>query len=475
MKSFFIYSFVVFCFFGILLNPSKLESAGLTTVQDTLQSSRLSVNARVDVAGTLVGGSNVRIKSVASAPANTISTANLREGDSVTVGTGTYTVVGITDATNFTVTPVILAGDETDLGPVYLAMKPRQVITFSTVTAVPNGFFQVLIPADNTVSWNDGKPDAAGFDFNTTVTATAAAAGLYNFVTGVATVSGGTGCTSPANYHCVEFHYSGAGSIGQAIVLNIGTTAGTGTPIAPSTGGTHTEGTADTYAVLVKNFANQANPNTDTPIDKTTGRVALIEGVRVTATVEPTIALAIGGIASGQTRCGVSTDVTTTALAVPFGSLILNTFRNAAQDITVSTNATSGYAVTVSENQPLGKDGGASPFIIDALGNNSLMTEAVSDEWTANTTKWGFAYSLQNVNAAAIPFEYNTATGNCTGTFCARQIANIAGLESAAPIFSSTTVANAEHAYVCYRINVGASQAAGDYENQITYTATGKF
>ena len=475
MKSLFLYGSLALWLFGSLLNPSPLESANLTVVKDTLQSSRLSVNARVNSTGTAAGSSRVTIQTSASAPANTISTAPLRAQDSLTIGTGTYTVVDIFDTDEFDVTPVLASGDADNNDVIYLKVKPRHAVTFTTASAVANGFFQVLIPADATTP-NDGAPDDQGYDFNTTVDVTAPSdvGSTYDFVTGVATVSGGTGCTAPANYHCFEFHYSGAGVVGQAHTLYIGATTGTNPPIAPATGTAHTEATADTYTFIVKNFAASANPNTATPYDATTGKVAHIEAVRVTATVDPTISFSIAGVAAAATRCGVSTDVTTTALSVPFGTMALNTFKTLAQDLTVSTNAVSGYVVTASENDQLGKDGATSPNIADSLGNGGAMSESASAEWTTTTIN-GFGFSIQNVDAAATSFLFTTATGNCTGTFCARQFADIVGSETPATIFSSTTVANSENVYVCYRLGVGATQAAGDYENQIIYTATGTF
>lgn len=475
MKLLVYYGFLVLGLFGFLLSPTRLESANLTSVKDTLQSSRLSVNARVDSTGTTVGTSRVKLKTSASAPANTISTAPLRSQDSLIIGTGTYTVVDVYDTDEFDVTPVLLSGDADDNDPIYLKAKPRHAVQFTTASAVANGFFQVLIPADATTP-NDGNPDDQGYDFNTTVDVTAPSdvGSTFDFVAGVATASGATGCTAPANYHCFEFHYSGVGAIGQAFTLYIGNTNGTNTPIAPATGTSHTEGTADTYTFIVKNFGAGANPNTATPYDATTGKIAHIEAVRVTATVDPTISLSVAGVASGATRCGVSTDVTTTALSVPFGTMALNTFKTLAQDVTVSTNATGGYVVTASENDQLGKDGATTPNIADSLGNGGAMSESASAEWTTATIN-GFGFSLQNVDAASVPFQYTTATGNCTGTFCSRQFADIAGSETAQTIFSSTTVANAENVYVCYRLSVGATQAAGDYENQIIYTATGTF
>ncbi len=476
MKSLFGYGFLVIFFFGLLLNPSQLESANLTSVKDTLQSSRLSFNGRVDSSGTTAGSSRVKLQTSASAPANSVTTAPLRSQDSLTIGTGAYTVVDIFDTDEFDVTPVLASGDADNNDVIYLKAKPRHVVTFTTVSAVANGFFQVLIPADATTP-NDGAPDDQGYDFNTTVDVTAPSdvGSTFDFVAGVATVSGATGCTSPANYHCFEFHYSGTGVIGTTHVLYIGATSGTNTPIAPAPGDT-TEGTAESYPIIVKNFSNQANPNSATPVDTTTARVAHIEAVRVTATVDPTISLTIAGVSSGATRCGVSTDVTTTALSVPFGTMTLNSFKTLAQDVTVSTNASGGYVVTASENDQLGKDGATSPAIPDATGEDGLASHTAIDDWEVATFN-GFGYSIDNDDAITVPFEYSTTTGNCSDAsgFCAKHFADIANSEDPQTIFSSSTVADSENIAMCYRLSVGATQQAGDYENQITYTATGTF
>lgn len=457
-----------------LASPSKLGSANLTNVKDTLQTSRLSVRARVDAAGTSVGSSKVTIKTTASAPANTISTANLKVGDSIQINANTYTVLGITSASELTVTPVVQTGDANDNSPIYLKVKPRHVVTFTTTTAVANGFFQILLPADTTLP-NDGNPDDEGYDFNTTVDVSASDLANYDFVTGVATPSGSAGCTAPANYHCFEVHYSGTGAIGSTITINIGNTNGSNTPIAPATGPTHTEATADTYAFIVKNFASGANPNSATPVDSTTGKIGHIEAVRVTATVDPTINFTITGVAAGQTRCGVSTSVSTATgtnapLAVPFGTMALNTFKTLAHQLTVSTNASGGYVVTASENDQLGRNGGTTPNIPDTLCDSGTCSETAAADWNTATNN-GFGYSLQNVDAASIAFQYNDSSR----TFNSKQFADLAGSESVQTIFSSSTVADAEDVYVCYRLSVGATQAAGDYENQVTYTATGTF
>lgn len=473
-KKHIVFGIVTISIAAALFVPKHLSSANLVSAKDTLQTSRLSVRARIDAAGTAVGSSTVTIKTSASAPENTISTANMKAGDDLYINSNLYTVIDILSASSFTVDPVVAAGDADDNDPVYIKIAPQHVVTFETVTAVANGFFQVLLPAD-TVNPNDGNPDDEGYDFNSSVTVAASDVSGYDFVTGVATVAGATGCTAPANYHCFEVHYSGTGSIGTTITVTIGNTNGTNTPIAPATGTAHTEGTADTYPFLIKNFSAGSNPNSATPVDNSTGRLAHIEAVRVTATVDPTISFTITGIAAGQTRCGTSTSVSTAAgtnapLAVPFGTMSLNTFKTLAHQLTVSTNATGGYAVTATENDQLGKDGGLTPFIIDTACDSGPCTQSTPQDWNTATNN-GFGYSLQNVDAAAISFQYNDSSR----VFNSKQFAATAETEAPVSLFSSTTVANAEDIYVCYRLSVGATQAAGDYENQITYTATGTF
>lgn len=479
MKRLIIFGVVLTTFTISLISPPHLDSANLTSVKDTLQTSRLSWGARVEADGTAEAASNVQIQAAPAAPLNSTSTANLHAGDTILINANSYTVVDIVDADEFTVTPVIVSGDADDGDPIYLEVKPRHVVTFDTASAVADGFFQILIPADATTP-ADGNIDDDGFDFDTgSIDVVATDTTGYDFVTGVATYSGNTNCTAPANYHCFEAHYSGSGGIGTSISITIGNTNGTNSLIAPGEASGHTEGTADTHSFIVKNYAASANPDAATPIDQTTGKIALIEAVRISATVDPTITFTIAGVGTATSTCGATPDVSTATgtnapLAVPFGSMTLNTFKDLSHNLTVSTNASGGYVVTGSEDDELGLGGATSPAIADNPGDNTLASDSVSDEWVTSTVN-GFGYSMENVDASSIAFEYTTATGNCTGTFCSRQFANIAAADSPATLFSSTAVANAENAYICYRLSIGATQQAGDYENQVTYTATGTF
>ncbi len=450
------------------LYPATTDSANLTLVKDTLQSSRLSFYGRVK-SPTAVGTSIVYIYTVASDPKNSISTNNLAPGDAIVIGTGAYTVAAIIDADQFSITTSLAAGDADDTDPIYVRQKPQHVVTFTTASAVPNGFFQILVKGTG----NDNIPDSDGFDFGSgTVDVTASPAAGYAFSNNAATVSGGTGCT--AGYHCFEYHYSGNGASGTPMSFTIGNTNGTNTPLAPAPKSGHVVATADTYTVIVKNFVNLADP-TGTPLDQTSASIAVIESVRVTATVDPSITFTIAGVASAQTVCGTgsTTDIDTTTgvnapLAVPFGSLTLNTFKTAAHLFTVSTNATNGYAVTAVEDDQLGVGGGTTPFIIDTDCDTGTCTHTAEQDWGTATGNPGFGYSLGAGTGSTMEFSN-------ANTFKTRQFAAVADAESPQRIMYSTGVSNSHTGYICYRISVDATQAAGDYENLVTYTATATF
>lgn len=452
-----------------LLSPSKIR-ADLTFVTDTLSTSRLSVAARV----LTISGNLVTIDPTAATNFNSTSSANLRAGDSITINGVSQVVSGVelANSNQFTTVNPAPAGSPTN--PIYYKSQPIHQISFVTSTSVPNGFFRVLIPASTSTNNADTLPDPDGFDFNSFTTANSSESATANFswvdALKGATVSGGTNCT--AGYHCFEFHYNGTGPSGSTITLWIGD--GTRSLVAPAPASGHNLGVADTYPIVVQQFSNGVNPSTATPVDSNKSRIALIESVRVTATVDPSISFQIVGMPSGVTACGVTTTVNTQTasnapLSVPFGVLAnLNTFYTAAHTLIVSTNATNGYIVTAIENDHMGKDGGTTPFINDTVCGATPCTTASAQNWNVATGYPGFGYSLESVSGASVDF-------TAGGSFAAKPFANASLLAAPSRIMYSTGVSNSHTANVCYRISVDATQAAGNYENMVTYTATASF
>jgi hypothetical protein len=445
-----------------LIYPLPANTANLTVAKDTLQSSRMSFSGRIK-SPTAALSTHVWIYTAVSGNFTSVSTAGLKPGDGLTIGTHTYTIASIIDDDEFTTTVALQAGDADDGDVIYFKATPQHVITFKTASAVAGGFFQVLIPAASS-GFNDNVPDITGFDFNTGVDVNATdVPGTYNFISKVATVSGGTSC--PANFHCFEFHYTGAGAIGTDITLTIGNTNGTNTLIAPAPSASRVAATADSYTFKIKNFTNQADPTTATPSDDVTGKVAVIESVRVTATVDPSITFKIEGTSPGS-YCSLTTDITTTSDAVPFGVMALDTFKTGAQKLTVSTNAVSGYAVTAVENERLSNLAASPSFIIDTLCDTGACSQTSAAAWATSTAHPGFGYTVAIANG--------TPTIAPTAPLY-QHFPNIAASEAPFQIMSNAGIASSQQAYVCYKLSVDATQPAGNYENQITYTATASF
>lgn len=474
------------CFQGLfLVHPQSTKSANLTSVSDLLSTSRLSYFARQS--GTLAGGSIVKINTSGGAPDK--STSNLFSGDSVLIGNGstatTYTVDDILDTDEFQLTGAIGSDDDDDTDVVIATRSATHTVELTTASAVSDGAFRIRVKADTTHTANDGIPDPAGFDFGTastpTVTCPADVSG-YDFVTGTATASGGTGCA--AGYHCFECRYSGSGGVGTTF-QSAGNRFVIDSLINPTPSSSHTAGTADTYTIIVDHLSGPSSPTPYSVVDSTSIKIAVVESVRVTAKIEPSITFTITGVASGQTRCNVSTKATSTATSVPFGALTLGSFNDMAQQLSCVTNALNGYAVTMISDDQLSIGGDHSTEILNTDCDNENCTDTAEAEWSSETDSSGFGFSIQNIDATTVPFEYTTATGNCTGTYCARMIPSTATAgesgttddsDAALTIMSnSSTPSTTEDMYVCYRLTGSTVQPAGDYENQITYVATATF
>lgn len=447
------------------LFPQYLDSANLTSVADTLETSRLSFHGKNNE--QLTAGTTI-IKMATSGTPST-STANIFPGDTVEyVSTdNTYTVYQVIDTDEFSVTAALDAADDDADDEFIIQRTSQHVVTFTAASAVADGAIKVRIKADS-ANFNDSDPDDDGWDYNSIgngdITCPGDVATKYDFVTGTATVSGGTNCAS--GYHCFECRYSGPGNPGESMSITIGD----GTEMVnPSAASGHSAGTADTYSVIVDNLNAS-----DTAVDSTTAKVAVIESVRVTATIDPTINFSVAALGAGSTACGNALDVASTATTVPFGSVAISSFTDLAQNLTVSTNASGGYVVTALEDNQMRIVGATAPEIPDTPGDTATASHTVTDEWVSTSTK-GFGYSIENVDAASAAFEYTDSTAGCDGVYCAKQFADNAGSEAHQTLFSSSTVADNENAYVCYRIIVGATQEAGDYWNAITYRATATF
>ena len=464
----------------IFKNFQQVRSANLTSVSITLSNSRPSFRGAL-AAGNTAGASQVIINTTDGAWAST-SAAQLVEGDTVLIGEaqslGSYTVTDVVDASTFNVTPVLAAGDADAADDVVSTSSAVLTARFTTANAIANGSFRILLPADSVdAEAKNGIADSGGFDYGTTTPTVTCPSNItgYNF-TGGSSSAPSSVTLNGTKYHAYTCSYTGAGAIGTAFNGSTNGAIVITSIINPAPKkASHTIGYADAYRPIIQHLNNSG-----TVVDSTTISIGTVEAVSVTAEVAPQITFRIIGVDSGTTVCGQATSVTTTPSTVPFGELSIDSFIYAAQGLSVSTNAVNGYTVTAVANDQMGKDGvacagnngtGLVNCIQDPTGNTDTMAINTSDEWT-NTTKKGFAYSLQDVNATTTEaFAYNESSR----AFSARQFADASASESPVQIFSDNTVADNDNLYVCYKAIIPATQAAGNYSNYLTYTATASF
>lgn len=450
---------------------NKPQAANLTSVSVTMDNSRVSYRGRVS--GT--PGSDT-IMDIVIDPAITNYAANpnteitdaLKITDSLTFTTsGARTIADIIDTNTIVINSAIATTNET----FYLAETTALEVVFDTNTNITAGYFQVLVPAIGTSATSaDGIPDQAYFDFGTsgpTVTCSRTG-GSHTFGTSTAT-AGQTGGILPAGYwHVYTCPYT-TGGTGGTITIGIPTI------INPAPAAAHVTGIADTYEVIVRNVRTSDNA----VIDSTTVKIGAIEAVRVSATVVPSLTFEIIGEGSGATRCGQTTDVTTTGSSVPFGEINTGDFKYASQELKVTTNALSGAVVTAIANDQLGRNGGvcdgdtynsgANPFECIWDANVTNMSHTVEQNWTV-ITETGFGYSIQNIDSDDPAFTWGSG-----GQFIARHFPDLESSQDPEPIFGALTPTNSDSIYACYRIIADALTAAGDYYNYITYTATATF
>ncbi len=211
-----------------------------------------------------------------------------------------------------------------------------------------------------------------------------------------------------------------------------------------------------------------------TMVDSGTAMVAIVNQVTMTASVDTSFTFTVSGVASGQANAngdannGGNTNVTTTSTTIPWGTLVAGTAKTARQDLTVATNATNGFAVTLQQNQDMTSSTGSS---IHAFKDGAYT--AAPTAWTApantlgNPSTYGH-YGITSEDSDLNSDEFGTAlyAGN---------------INTPRTIFSNSgpadgTSANIGATKIGFKIQISALQQAGnDYTNTLTYIATPTF
>lgn len=479
-------------FYRFTSPEKKTHSANFTAASATLSNARFSYKA--GVASGTTGTPTVTIDASGNADNDT---THLFPKDNVCfagsletgcLGNVNYTVANIINSTTFNLTTALSTTLEST-AYVIATQSGSLTLSFTTASEIPsNGDIYITIPAvDVTGRTNDGIPDTAatkatnGFDLKGVTTSDIAVTGCTDVNWTVASVTVG----DVSNDHRILINRAtSACAASSAITVTIDSNPGIINP-APLT--THTQGQADTYQINIK-----SRDGGDNTLDQSDVTVSPVEGVLISATIDETLSLTIAGVSAntgsfcGVTRTASSPD--TTATSVPWGTLsstYLAATHNTNHQVSVSTNSTAGYKVYVEENDQMGKDGvacsGASAgesvdCIQDTVCDGTGCTHQTLRDWGSDPTSYpGLGYSLEDVSGTDAVFEFDDSAGTFNAKQFADQEASESRSASTAEVMSNAGPVDSSSVYVCYRIDITATQPAGYYFNKVKYTAVPTF
>lgn len=195
-------------------------------------------------------------------------------------------------------------------------------------------------------------------------------------------------------------------------------------------------------------------------IESTETLVYIIEDVTVTAHVAASLTFAVAGTTTAAVVNGDSTTGGSTATELAYGTLTKDTEQILAQTLTVQTNASAGYTVTVQQDQDMTSAGGAD---INAFNTGGPVTWASPAGTLSDNTTYGHMGVASDDSDLATSFNAGFYQG-LNGTTPLEVMSHDGPADG--------TTQDAGIARVAYNIEITGLQEAGDYENTLTYICT---
>jgi|SRR5882724_1695484 len=325
------------------------------------------------------------------------------------------------------------------------------------------------------VQINNSQATAAGVTYSYVWT-TSATTAIKQIDIQVCTTASGT-CTAPSGFS------SGTPTLASDNI------AGTGRTVSAPTGNAFrvvvtTPASQSTQGMFL-NFTGVTNPSTinttyytrtttysdtgTTVIDGTTAAAFAVldtTSIAVSATVDPNFSFSVAGVSNGGSVNSATTTVTTTATAIPFGTLTAGTPAIGAHDLTVSTNAGMGYTIIASHSAT--SQTGFPPLVSGATNNIDPFTgtNASPATWsapngaTANTNTGFFGYTTES-------------TSLCTGTASRFSGNKWAGsTTNGQEVVCSAGGVSSQVTRVGWEVAVNTIQPAGTYTGTVVLVAT---
>ena len=357
-------------------------------------------------------------------------------------------------------------------------------IKFTTVTGIPaSGHIIIAFPfitqtaACTPNCANIASPSATGFSFNGMTVSAPSDVRFNNATCSTVSVNSAAGT--------IDCALTSSVAAATTVTVLIGCTAGTTscTTFAPRlinpTKGPTAAGLADTWKVTIS--------TTDTSgITLDTGRalIATIEAVTVQGIVEPYLTFTIAGIAGGTPVCSASdttnAGLTQTAEFVDLGSLTNASINIEAQNLTVNTNASAGYAITATSSGRFINP--ASGFWITQANNPDTALTANDTPapgfLTAGTPAFGIHPCANSGASTTVPTISGIWGSGVTGGGAGAKYSNPwnSGAAGFYANISSTSVPSATSVTtVEYAATVSQTTPTGVYSTYFTYVATATF
>ncbi len=253
---------------------------------------------------------------------------------------------------------------------------------------------------------------------------------------------------------------STASASGNDVTCTVVSTLSSTTPHTIEVPNVTNPDTAGDYSVTVTSYTVG-----NVVIDSSETKVYIIDDVTVTAHVAASLTFAVAGVATTTVINGDTTTGSTSPTEIAFKTLDVDTEQLMGQVLTVSTNANSGYTVTVQQDGNMmsaaGADidsfntGGPIDWVSPSVGLNlsdentyGYMGVASDDSDLATSFTAGFYQGLDGTTALEVMSHDGPADG---------------------------TTADAGEVSVMYNIEITDVQEAGDYQNTLTYVCTPTF
>jgi len=250
----------------------------------------------------------------------------------------------------------------------------------------------------------------------------------------------------------------------NSIVFNFtGTLDSTDNSITIIIGDTNYINNPSTTGPFTINLTTYSSTNASgNPVENLTAMVHINDGVTVTANVPPSLTFTVTGVNMGVNVNGAVTNIESTSDNINFGVFTGADDKVGAQDLTVSTNATNGFVVTIQKENDFASSG--SDTIADFTGTNDSPTTWASpngtqsyfgyttDDYTLSQTETNRFNSNKWAKVDTTPYEVMYHTDPINGVTQGQGTTRIG-----------------------YQMEITNLQPAGIYQTKIMYICTATF